>query len=182
VAISCDELPASVGSTLSEEPRIGGTLVWYASACLRQVWLMAHCIDPDERNELLILGRLVDKTSYPRERHNIVFGDNRFDIARRDGETLVVSEIKKSTKSLRSATLQVKHYLYELRKEGVEARGELLFPTEKRRERIVLDDESVKELEEIYTTIRRVAKQAVPPPPETCRYCKNCAYSEYCWS
>ena len=55
-------------TALSEEPRIGGTLVWYASICLRQVWLMAHCIDPDERNELLILGRLTDKTSYPRER------------------------------------------------------------------------------------------------------------------
>ena len=182
VAYSCEHPPRNMETPLSEEPRIGGTLVWYASICLRQVWLMARCIDPDERNELLILGRLTDKTSYSRERHNISFGDNRFDIAKKDGEMLVVSEIKKSSKSIRAAEMQVKHYLYELRKSGIEARGELLFPHERRREPILLDDDSVQELEEIYVKIKMTAKLSLPPPPAKNRYCKNCAYSDYCWS
>jgi CRISPR-associated exonuclease Cas4 len=166
----------------SEEPRIGGTLVWYASICLRQVWLMARCIDPDERNELLILGRLIDERSYPREKHNIAFGNNRFDIARKDGEMLVVSEVKKSSKSLKAATLQIKHYLYELRKGGIEARGEILFPEERRRERVFLDDESIAELENLYVKIRQTAKRELPPQVEKNRYCKTCAYNEFCWS
>lgn len=168
--------------TLSEEPRIGGTLVWYASICLRQVWLMAHCIEPDERNEQLILGRLVDQSYYSREKHNISFGNNRFDIARKEGETLVVSEVKKSSRSLKAAQLQTLHYLYELKKAGIEAKGELLFPKERKKERVILNEESMLELDSLYSIIQNIAKNEIPPAPERVAYCKTCAYNEFCWS
>ena len=65
----------------SEEARIGGTLVWYWSICVRQVWLMARGIEPEPRDDFLALGRLIDRNSYARERHQVAFGDNRFDFA-----------------------------------------------------------------------------------------------------
>ena len=172
----------NVAGSCSEEVRIGGTLVWYASICRRQVWLMARCIDPDERNELLILGRLVDESSYSREKHSIVFGNNRFDIARKDGETLVISEVKKSSRAAEASRLQLLHYLYELKKEGIDAKGELLFPEERRKEPICLSDEAMLELDALYAAIRHVAGCALPPEPERTVYCKTCAYSEFCWS
>lgn len=172
----------SVAGSCSEEVRIGGTLVWYASICRRQVWLMAHCIDPDERNELLILGRLIDESRYSREEHSIAFGNNRFDIARKDGETLVISEVKKSSRAANASRLQLLHYLYELKKEGIDAKGELLFPEERRKEPVRLSNEAMLELDALYVTIRRVAGSALPPEPERIAYCKRCAYSEFCWS
>lgn len=168
--------------TLSEKPRIGGTLIWYASICLRQVWLMARCIDPDERNEMLILGRLLDESGYQREKHNISFGNNRFDIVRKEGETLVISEIKKSSRSLKAARLQVLHYLYELKKNGVEARGELLFPEERKKEQVQLNEASMQELDVLYSVVQETAGCSIPPAPAWVGYCKTCAYNEFCWS
>lgn len=184
MAFSSDgSILSEASSTMfSEEPRIGGTLVWYASICLRQVWLMARCIDPDERNELLILGRLVDESRYQREKHNISFGNNRFDIARKEGETLVISEIKKSSRSLKAAQLQILHYLYELKKNGVEARGELLFPEERKKEQVLLNKESMQELDALYSVIQETTRCLKPPEPVRVGYCKTCAYNEFCWS
>jgi len=43
--------------------------------------------------------------------------------------------------------MQLCYYLYVLRDYGIEAEGELLFPKEKKREKVVLTDEIIKELE-----------------------------------
>lgn len=168
--------------SFSESVRIGGTLVWYVSICHRQVWLMARGIDPDERNELLILGRLVDQNRYARDKHNISYGANRFDMVRKDGNTIVVSEVKKSSRSIESAKLQLLHYLYELKKAGVYAKGELLFPEERKREELSLTEADMIALDKIYQTIEKIAILLTPPEAEHTRYCKKCAYAEYCWS
>jgi CRISPR-associated exonuclease Cas4 len=184
MALSSDRnnLSEASANEFSEEPRIGGTLVSYATICLRQVWLMARCIEPDERNELLILGRLADESGYQRDKHNIPFGNNRFDIVRKEGETLVVSEIKKSSRSLKAARLQILHYLYELKKNGVEARGELLFSEERKKEQVQLNEESMHELDVLYSRIQETAGHSTPPEPIWGGYCKKCAYNEFCWS
>ena len=166
----------------SEPPRIGGTLVWYAAICSRQVWLMARGVEPDRRDELLRLGRLNDRETYVRDRHDIVFGDNRFDILREEGGALVVAEVKKSSRSLDAARLQLGHYLYELEKQGQHAKGLLLFPKERRREEVLLDDPLRRRLDEHYTAIAAIAEIQDPPPRKRCSYCRSCAYAEWCWS
>ncbi len=168
-------------SFYSERARIGGTLVWYWSICARQVWLMGRGIEPEPKDESLALGRLIDRNSYARERHQVAFGDNKFDFVQgADGE-MVVCEVKKSSRAERSARLQLAHYLYDLRKAGVEARGILMFPTEKKRVEVVLTDELVAELDSVYAEIDALVQRAAPPAAESCKYCRKCAYSEYCW-
>ena len=116
----------------SEDARIGGTLVWYWSICARQVWLMGRGIEPEPKDEALALGRLIDQNSYARERHQVAFGDNKFDFVQgADGE-MVVCEVKKSSRAERSARLQFAYYFYDLRKARIEARGILMFPTKKK--------------------------------------------------
>lgn len=165
----------------SEEVRIGGTLVWYAKVCLRQVWLMGRCIEPDERSESLILGRLVEQTSYGRESHGFAFGNNRLDLVSEAGIFLVVSEVKKSSRAEDASRLQLLHYLYELEKAGIKAEGDLRFPRERRRVRVRLDEGAIKELEEIYRSIREVAMRPSPPVALWGKFCRGCAYAEYCW-
>jgi CRISPR-associated exonuclease Cas4 len=171
-----------IKTAFSELPRIGGTLVWYYSICKREVWLMCRGIEPERQDESLVLGRLVDANSYGSERHSINFGNSQFDIVRGKGETLVVAEIKKSSRSVEASTLQLKHYLYELEKEGINAEGELLFPKEKKKISVILDDDSRKQLDQIYSEIIEIGKMAKPPNVSRCRYCSKCAYREWCWS
>ncbi|CAM1379525.1 CRISPR-associated protein Cas4 [Fretibacterium fastidiosum] len=165
----------------SEEARIGGTLVWYWSICVRQVWLMARGIEPEPRDDFLALGRLIDRNSYARERHQVAFGDNRFDFVQGADGDLVVCEVKKSSRAERSARLQLAHYLYDLQKAGIEARGVLMFPTEKKRVEVVLTDELMAELDAAYDAIGTLVRRDAPPAAESCKYCGKCAYAEYCW-
>lgn len=168
-------------ATYSERARVGGTLVWYWSICTRQVWLMARGIEPEPKDEFLALGRLVDQNSYARERHQVGFGDNKFDFVQGADGDLVVCEVKKSSRAERSARLQLAHYLYELQKAGIEARGVLMFPTEKKRVEVELTDEAIAELDSIYAEIEALVRRASPPAAEFCKYCGKCAYAEYCW-
>lgn len=165
----------------SEEARIGGTLVWYWSICVRQVWLMARGIEPEPRDDFLALGRLIDRNSYARERHQVAFGDNRFDFVQGADGDLVVCEVKKSSRAERSARLQLAHYLYDLQKAGIEAKGVLMFPTEKKRVEVVLTDELMAELDAAYDAIGTLVRRDAPPAAESCKYCGKCAYAEYCW-
>lgn len=171
-----------VSAMFSEQARIGGTLVWYWHICHRQVWLMARGIEPNPDNDYLALGRLIDQNSYARERHQVAFGDNKFDFVRSEEDGLVVCEVKKSSRAEGSARMQLAHYLYELQKAGIDARGLLMFPTEKKRVEVELTEELKAELDSIYAAILRLTEEETPPHAEMGRYCKNCAYAEYCWS
>jgi len=169
-------------SGLSEKARIGGTLVWYYFICKRQVWLMARGIEPERSDDNLIMGRLLSERAYERERHNVKFGDNSFDIVRREAGVVVVGEIKKSSRFERAAKMQLLHYLYVLQKDGVEAEGELLFPKERKKEWIKLEPEAIGLLEQIYEDIYRLAETVSPPALKRNRYCSGCAYRYWCWS
>lgn len=165
----------------SELVKVNGYLVQAFSICRRQVWLLARGVTAEQSNESLTFGRLVDQNSYARERHQVGFGDNKFDFVQgADGE-LVVCEVKKSSRAERSARLQLAHYLYDLQKAGIEARGVLMFPTEKKRVEVELTDALKAELDCVYAEIESLAQRNVPPPAEHCRYCGKCAYAEYCW-
>lgn len=167
---------------LSEKTSIGGTLIWYYSICPREVWLMARKIIPEQKNENISLGRLVDKNSYTRDKHQISFGDNKFDfIQNRDG-SIIVSEIKKSSRAEKASILQLAHYLYELEKEGYVANGVLVYPKEKKRTEVILTDVLRMELDRAYMEIERISALEQSPPLVKCRYCIKCAYGDYCWS
>ena len=166
----------------SELPRIGGTLVWYYSICKREVWLMCRGIEPDRQDESLTLGRLIDTKNYSRETHSIALGDNKFDIVRDKDGTVVIAEVKKSSRTLDASTLQLQHYLYELEKEGIKAEGELLIPKEKKKVPVTLDKESRNGLDRIYAEIMEIGQLSEPPKAAKCKYCTKCAYREWCWS
>jgi CRISPR-associated exonuclease Cas4 len=146
------------------------------------VWYLAHSIYADSSNDYLALGRLIDQNTFMREKHQIAFGDNKFDFMQDKDGALVVSEVKKSSRAERSAILQLAHYLYALRKEGIEAKGVLHFPTEKKRVDVVLTDDLISELESIYSAIVTMTSKEAPPLAVSSKYCSKCAYAEYCWS
>ena len=78
--------------------------------------------------------------------------------------------------------MQLAFYLKELAAYGVKAEGELRFPTEKKREKVTLDKETVAELARAEEEILHLVKQEKPPPPVKNRFCRPCGYAEFCWS
>jgi CRISPR-associated exonuclease Cas4 len=143
---------------------------------------MSRSVAPKPDDDYLALGRLIDQNTFIREKHQITFGDNKFDFMQDKDGALVVSEVKKSSRTEKSAMLQLAHYLYALRKEGIEAKGVLHFPTEKKRTDVTLTDDLISELESMYSAIVMLTSQEIPPLAEWSKYCTKCAYAEYCWS
>lgn len=65
-------------------------------------------------------------------------------------------------------------------KKGMDVKGMLVYPKEKRREEITLTPEIENEIEEIVADIPGIVNRKTPPKPENKRYCRRCSYYEFC--
>lgn len=165
-----------------EEIKVTGTLIWYYYICKREVWLMAHGIVADQDNQYIDLGRFMQEQSYQRDRKEISLGNIKLDVFRKEQGQIVIGEVKKSSKFIDSARMQLAYYLYELEQKGIKGSGVLMFPKEKKKEEIVLTDTVKVELDNVVRDILRIIYEPKPQPPEKISYCRNCGYNEFCWS
>ncbi len=173
--------PRVILSINIDEIKINGTLIWYYYICKREVWLIGHGIEADQENEFLVLGKHIHEIFYKKEKKEIMIDNTiKIDII---SHKKVVGEIKKSSKFLQSAKMQIAFYLYYLKKEkNLYLSGELLIPEERKKEMVTLTSELEKELENTIKNIKVILRQPKPPKPEKIPYCKTCAYKEMCWS
>jgi CRISPR-associated exonuclease Cas4 len=163
--------------------RITGTLIWYAMICEREVWRMAHEMEPEREDARLEWGRFLGERVYSRShKREISLSGMKLDLVENEGPQLVVAEVKSSSRFKDAARMQLLFYLWNLRNLGVEAVGELRFPEERRRERVALDAESEKRLQEIMGRVEAILQRPLPPPPKRTHFCRVCAYREFCWS
>ncbi len=167
---------------MHQDIQVTGTLIWYYYICKREVWLMAHQINPDEDNPNLDIGRFIQEYTYQRDKKEVSVGHIKLDIVKRSKDKIVVAEVKKSSKFENSATMQLAYYLYELEKMGLKAEGELRFPKERRVEKIELTDNLRRMLDEAVSDILKIVYLDKPLKPVKIGYCKNCAYAEFCWA
>ncbi|BER93136.1 CRISPR-associated protein Cas4 [Thermatribacter velox] len=162
--------------------RINGTMIASYYACKRELWYMAHQITPDQDNPFLDLGRLVEEESYQEEKKKFLIGDVLIDIVRSEEGKLIVGEIKKSSRSKRSGIMQLYFYLWYLKERGVKARGEVLFPREKRKIPLVLNRAIEEELKRAMREIELIIAQEVPPRREKIPLCTPCAFRDFCFA
>ncbi len=161
---------------------ISGTLVWYYYICPRQVWLMSRELTPDQEDPFLEIGRLISETAYKDERKEVRIENIVIDLLRRDDEDVVIGEVKKSSRYELSAKMQLAYYLLRLKRLGVIAKGELLFPKERKRIKLELTPELEEELEKALNEIEEIIKLEKPPEAKRNRFCSKCAYREFCWA
>ena len=165
------------------EFNLNGTLIWYYYCCPREVWLMVHQINPDQDDANMDLGRFIHENTYDRDKQKeISIGHIKLDIVRQNKDGLVIGEVKKSSRYLQSARMQLAFYLRELKGRGIDAKGELLFPKEKRKEEVELTPELERELDVASMEIESIAQQDNPPLLQKKALCRNCAYKEFCWA
>ncbi len=143
---------------------------------------MAHELNPYEQDEFLILGRFLSKDSYQREKKEIRIGDISVDLIKRGNGYFLAGEVKKSSRYIEAATMQLAYYLKVLREKGIEAKGVLLIPKEKKRIKVNLNNELLEKLKNAEKEIKELIEKQLPPPVKRIGFCKNCAYKEFCFS
>jgi len=161
---------------------ITGTLIWYYFICKREVWLMSRQINPFQDNPFLDIGRYIQNTSYQREKKSIRIQNIEIDLIQKIDGKYVIAEVKKSSKFLESAKMQLVFYLSLLKRYGINTEGELLFPEERKRVKVMLDRKIQQKLDNAIKDIRHIISQNTPPPPIRVVWCKNCAYKDFCFA
>ena len=143
---------------------------------------MAHEINPFQDNAFLEIGRILGEESYSREKKEINVGHIKIDMIRKRNGAIVIAEIKKSSRFKRAAKMQLLYYLYQLKKNELNVKGELLIPSEKKRFPIELTKEYEEKLEKDIKEIREILTMNIPPKLVKIPFCRRCAYREFCWA
>ncbi len=143
---------------------------------------MSRHLEPSQENPFIEIGRLISEESYKRDRKEIRLENLVIDILRKDDEQIIIGEVKKSSKYQKSAIMQLAFYLKSIRDFGIKAKGELLFPKEKKKIELCLNSEIEEELKKAETEIEKIVKAEMPPLPVKNRFCSKCGYNEFCWA
>jgi len=161
---------------------ITGTDIWYYFICKRELWFIIRKIVPDQEDENVEIGRFLHEYYSNRGKKEVDIGSGKIDRVKKVDGKLIIQEIKKTDRFKKSSYYQLLFYLYELKKMGIEATGELLFAEKKTKEIVELTESNIRELEKAIEDIKKYAKLPVPPPPKKIKVCSRCAYREYCWA
>lgn len=159
---------------------ITGVMVYYYEVCQRKLWYFYHEIQMEQGNENVEIGKTLDEETYKRDKKHINI-DNiiNIDFIRSKG---ILHEVKKSKKIEEASILQVKYYLYFLKKKGVkEIKGKIDYPLLKQSVDIELDEDDVKKIEDILKDIEHIVKKDMPPQLKKKGICKSCAYYDLCF-
>ncbi|TAJ44998.1 CRISPR-associated protein Cas4 [Methanofollis fontis] len=161
---------------------ITGTLVNSYTACPRQACLFSRRIEPSQDHPYLEMGRVIDETTYTRERRRIAIDGGVIDLIQRGEEYVLVGEVKKSSKSVPHAFFQVLYYLYRLKEQGITARGLIAVPDERKRFPVDLTAENEAEIRSIIEDIETLVHLETPPPAKKVAYCSHCSFLEFCFA
>ena len=158
---------------------VTGVLYSYYFLCTRKMWLYAHDISLEDENEHVQIGKIIDETSYSRERKHILIDDCINIDYIHNG---IVYEVKKSKKEKQMAINQIKYYLYVLHKHGLkDIKGMLAVPKEHITEEVFLTEEDIEIVETNLEVIKEILAGENLPQSIDKPVCKSCAYYEFCY-
>ncbi|QZA32476.1 CRISPR-associated protein Cas4 [Hydrogenibacillus sp. N12] len=166
----------------SEVTPLTGSLLYHWVVCSRSAWLYSRQITPDRDHGNLSLGRWIAKTAYPRKgAREVSLPGAKIDVLDTDGDAVIVVEVKKSSRMVKGARLQVLFYLWRLKEHGISARGEIRVPKERKRLDVFLDGEGEAHLLASIRALGEVLARPSPPPAAWIPSCRSCAFLEFCW-
>lgn len=159
--------------------KITGIIFYYYFVCKRKLWLFSKDISFEEENENVILGKLLDESSYSKEEKHIMIDETiNIDFLKR---WEVLHEVKKSKNIEEASIWQVKYYLYFLKNKNIDVKkGIIDYPKIKEIQEVTLEQDDIKEIENILEEIKVILTLESPPAFKKLPICKSCAYFEYC--
>lgn len=158
---------------------ITGVMVQYYVTCKRELWFYINQINMNYNNEDITIGKLIHEKAYSRENKEIRADNMVFDFIK-SNDNLIIFEVKKSSRLTTGAKYQLYFYLYQLKSLEKNIKGVLLYPKERKKEEIILDDDIIEEMENIINGILEISYLNQPPNANNKPYCKNCSFYELC--
>lgn len=143
---------------------------------------MSRQLEPAQANPFIEIGRLISEDSYKRDRKEVHLENMVIDLLKTEGEDIIIGEVKKSSRYEKAARMQLAYYLLRLKRLGIEAKGQLLFPKERKKLTVELTPALEVELKEAQNRIEEIIALDTPPLPQKIKFCKRCGYQEFCWA
>ena len=162
------------------ETRITGVMIYYYFVCKRKLWYFIHEINMESENENVMLGKLLDESSYQRDDKHINI-DNviNIDFIKEHKE---LHEVKKSRSIEEAGIWQVKYYLYYLKQRGADGfKARIDYPLIKKNLVVELTQEDEERLEEIIREICLLIEEEFTPQFQAVKICNKCAYHDLCF-
>lgn len=169
---------------IDHEMLIGGTKVNYFIHCKTQLWLFSHFILQEKESDLVLIGKILESLFFREVKVKNVLIDSKISIDLiRKGERLVIQDIKKSSKFEKAHYYQMLYYLWYLKNiKGIaNLEGIISYPNERKTIKVELTEEKEKEIEKTLREINEIISKPKPPLPVYKKYCRKCAYFEFCF-
>lgn len=159
---------------------ITGIMIYYYFICPKKLWYFANELIMEQNSELVAIGKIIDETTYTREKKNILI-DNTINVDFVDNG-MTLHEVKK-TKAIEEAGIwQTKYYMYYLESKGIiDITAEIDYPIIKERREVVLNEEDRDVLDNVIKSIQKIIKQDKPPNVSIDSKCNKCAYFDLCY-
>lgn len=163
-----------------EADPITGVMIQYYYTCKRELWFYASRINMNYDDDNIEIGRQIQRESYDDNRKNVLIdGAIAVDVVEDEN---TVYEVKKSSTLEKPAEMQLKYYLWYLKREkDLQMTGMLVYPEERKRREVELTEEDARELEVVVAEIREIIARDTPPEREEKPFCKNCSFYDLCW-
>ena len=164
----------------SQAAAVTGTEFNYYLLCKRKLWLFSHGIQMEHTSDNVLIGKLIDEESYPREKRGIVIdGVVKIDFI----DDNMVHEVKKSNRMEEVHIGQVLYYIYRLRQKGVDIRkGIINYPKQKLTTEVMLMPERENEIKNTVEKVVEVKNMEQAPDVLNSKICKKCGYEDFCYS
>lgn len=152
--------------------------------CPRQAWLMSRNISGNQYNDFLAIGRLFSEESFKRSKKEVYIDGNIIDVVRKEKNSIVLIETKKTSRFIESAKIQLLYYLYNVKKKNnrLKLKAEIHVPKEKKIVDVELTKKEKDRLKQIIEDTKNTINRVLPECPTNKKYCKSCSYQEFCWS
>lgn len=172
-------MPPSSDDFTPKALRVTGMQINYLLICPRKLWLFSHHIQMEPESDAVAMGQLLHEQSFKRKKKEFLIDDLiRVDFL--DDKT--VHDIKTGHSMQDAHRAQILYYLWYLKQKGVERKGVINYPKQKRSVEIELTPQAEREVLEWIRQVRKVISQKTPPIVEgPMGICRKCSYRELCW-
>lgn len=159
--------------------KVTGMQVNYYLSCKTKLWLYSHSVSFEHTSDLVKLGRLLHQEYFNSQRKDVFYNGVAFDVIKPNKQII---EVKRGTRVRECDIYQTLYYLYYLEKHGVKGFTAILtYPRARKKLVLALGDKERKQLDEIVNGIREIISNPYPPPPKKKKFCKGCAYYDFCF-
>lgn len=160
--------------------QITGIMIYYYFICQRRLWYFLNQINMEQNSELVKIGKILDETTYTKEKKQILI-DNTINIDFiKNGA--ILHEVKK-TKAIEEAGIwQVKYYMYYLQNKGIEnVKAKIDFPLLRETKEVTLEQDDKDILGNVIKNIEEIMKIDKPPKVINSKVCNKCSYFDLCY-